>query len=57
VGQKTQRSLPGRDRSDGWLAYVGYMRGQRVKTDSIEETEKTVADLQSQIDAIKKIRS
>jgi phospholipase/lecithinase/hemolysin len=43
-------------RSDGWLSYVGYTRDKTVKTDTIEETEQSVADLQSQIDAIRKNR-
>jgi lysophospholipase L1-like esterase len=40
-------------RSDGWLAYVGYTRDKTVKSDSIESTEKTAADLQQQIDQLR----
>jgi len=41
-------------RSGGWLAYVGYTRGKTVKKDSISDVQAKVADLQKQIDALKK---
>jgi lysophospholipase L1-like esterase len=37
-------------RSAGWLDYVGYTREKTVKTNSISETENTVAALQTKID-------
>jgi lysophospholipase L1-like esterase len=40
-------------RSDGWLKYVGYTRGETVKTDSIAETERNNARLQANIDAMR----
>ena len=39
--------------SDGWLKYVGYTRGETVKTDSIAETERNNARLQANIDAMR----
>jgi lysophospholipase L1-like esterase len=41
-------------RSEGWLKYVGYTRGETVKTDSIAETEQKNTDLQQKIDAMRK---
>lgn len=41
------------ERSDGWLKYVGYTRGETVKTDSIAETERNNARLQANIDAMR----
>ena len=37
-------------RSSGWLAYVGYTRGETVREDSISDTEQKAAALQKQID-------
>jgi lysophospholipase L1-like esterase len=41
-------------RSAGWLKYVGYTRGETVKTDSVTDVEKKNADLQKEIDALRK---
>lgn len=41
-------------RSGGWLEYVGYTRDGFHKSQSIDGTEKTCADLQSQIDTLRK---
>jgi hypothetical protein len=41
-------------RSDGWLKYVGYTRGEKVKTDSIVETEQENTALQQKIDALRR---
>jgi lysophospholipase L1-like esterase len=41
-------------RSRGWLEYVGYTRGKTVKKDSVVEAEAQAAELQKQIDALKK---
>jgi lysophospholipase L1-like esterase len=46
---KQQREI----RSNGWLAYVGYDRGGRVKSGSVTETEKASSDLQLQIDKLR----
>lgn len=40
-------------RSDGWLKYVGYTRGETVKTDSVTTTEEKNAELQKKIDALR----
>jgi lysophospholipase L1-like esterase len=37
-------------RSAGWLKYIGYTRGETVKSDSILQVEKEAADLQAQIE-------
>src|SRR5579862_986389 len=34
-------------RSQGWLAYIGYTRGETVKTDSIDATERANETLQA----------
>lgn len=47
---KTQREA----RSDGWLKYVGYTRGETVKSDSVTEVEKRNAELQAKIDALRR---
>ncbi len=39
--------------SDGWLPYVGYTRGETVKSDSIEPTIEAAAELQKQIDRLR----
>lgn len=44
-------------RSDGWLKYVGYTRGETVKADSVAETEKENAALQGKIDAMRNSQS
>ena len=41
-------------RSEGWLGYVGYTRERTVKTASVEEVERKVADLQVQIDELRR---
>jgi len=41
-------------RSESWLDYVGYTRDKTVKTDSITATEEKAADLQNQIDQLRK---
>jgi hypothetical protein len=38
-------------RSDGWLPYVGYTRGQTFHRDAIDATEKEASELQRKIDA------
>lgn len=38
------------ERSDGWLKYVGYTRGETVKSDSVTDVEKQNAELQVKID-------
>lgn len=40
-------------RSAGWLSYVGYTRGETVKSDSIDSTEKQVASLQVEINKLR----
>jgi lysophospholipase L1-like esterase len=40
-------------RSEGWLKYVGYTRGETVKVDSITEVEAKNAHLQSKIDFLR----
>ena len=40
-------------RSAGWLKYVGYTRGETVKTDSVVDVEKENAALQEKIDALR----
>lgn len=40
-------------RSAGWLKYVGYTRGETVKSDSIADVEKENAELQAKIDALR----
>jgi septal ring factor EnvC (AmiA/AmiB activator) len=43
------------ERSAAWLTYVGYdNNGKAVKTDSVAAVEKDVADLQAQIDAMRR---
>jgi len=41
-------------RSDGWLAYVGYTRGDTVRADSVDAAEAKAAGLQSQIDQLRR---
>ncbi len=41
------------NRSAGWLDYVGYTRGQTVKSDSIATTEQSVAALRSTINRLR----
>ena len=41
-------------RSGAWLAYIGYTRGGKVKSPSVEAAEKRAADLQKQIDSLRK---
>lgn len=40
--------------SKAWLDYIGYTRGEVVKSDSIDEALQTAADLQVQIDQLRK---
>jgi|GEM_PF-479414 len=40
-------------RSDGWLAYVGYTRGDTVHAASVDEAETKAGDLQKQIDDLR----
>jgi len=40
-------------RSAGWLRYVGYTRGERVKADSVTDVEAKNAALQIKIDALR----
>ncbi len=46
-----------RTRSDGWLPYIGYTRGESFKTDEIISTETKVSELQTQIDAFRRKES
>lgn len=41
-------------RSDGWLKYVGYTRGETVKADSVADVETKNAELQRKIDALRR---
>jgi hypothetical protein len=41
-------------RSPGWLRYVGYTRGETVKSDSVTHVEKENAELQAKIDALRR---
>lgn len=41
-------------RSKGWLAYIGYVREKTVRADSVAGTEKTAAQIQSEIDALRR---
>jgi len=41
-------------RSSGWLDYVGYTRGETVKTKSILETERETARIRQEIDQMRK---
>lgn len=41
-------------RSDAWLAYVGYTRGETVHADSVDAAEAKAASLQSQIDQLRR---
>lgn len=43
-----------RTRSDGWLPYVGYTRDKTVKTESVDSTEKTCAEIMVRIDGIRR---
>ena len=40
-------------RSNGWLQYVGYTKGETVKIDDIAPTEKEVAEIQSQVNSLR----
>ncbi len=40
-------------RADGWTSYVGYTRGDTVKTASIDKTEQDAAAVQSKIDQMR----
>lgn len=42
------------ERSDGWLKYVGYTRGETVKSDSVTDVEKQNAELQMKIDEFRR---
>lgn len=42
----------GQTRSYGWLKYVGYTRGETVKSDSVADIEKKNAELQAKIDEL-----
>jgi len=42
-------------RSAGWLSFIGYTRGQVVKSDSVDSTEKTNAALQQRIDDLRRV--
>jgi hypothetical protein len=39
--------------SKGWLAFVGYTRGETVKADSVENAELSARALQRQIDPLR----
>ncbi len=41
-------------RSGGWLAYVGYTRDKTVKSPSVTAIEQSVADLQAQVDKLRR---
>jgi len=41
-------------RSAGWLKYVGYTRGETVKSDSVTDVEEKNAELQARIDALRR---
>jgi lysophospholipase L1-like esterase len=41
-------------RSDGWLKYVGYTRGETVKSDSVADVERKNAELQVEIDSLRR---
>ena len=41
-------------RSAGWLKYVGYTRGETVKSDSVTDVEGKNAELQARIDALRR---
>lgn len=41
-------------RSKGWLEFIGYERGERVKTDSVDEVEAKAAELQAKIDTLRR---
>ncbi len=41
-------------RSEGWLSYIGYTRGEHVKTNEIVPTEDKVLDFQARIDKIRR---
>ncbi len=43
-------------RSDGWLPYVGYTRGETFHRDSIEDIEKKASELQQKIDRLPRQR-
>jgi hypothetical protein len=47
---KEQREL----RSAGWLNYVGYTRGETVRSDAVADVEKRNAELQVEIDALRR---
>jgi lysophospholipase L1-like esterase len=47
---KTQRE----NRSNAWLPYVGYTRGAKVKSNSVNQDEKNNADMQIKIDQARK---
>ena len=40
-------------RSDAWLAFVGYTRGETVHRDSIDDTERNARDVQQEIDRLR----
>jgi hypothetical protein len=40
-------------RSEAWLPFIGYTRDKVVKTESVDEAERRVAELQVQIDALR----
>lgn len=41
-------------RSDGWLKYVGYTRGETVKSGSVTDVEKRNLELQTKIDVMRR---
>lgn len=41
-------------RANAWLRYIGYTREKTVKTDSVEKEEAEAAELQKQIDALRR---
>lgn len=43
-----------KERSAGWLTYVGYTRGETVKSDSVADVEKRTAELQVKIDVLRR---
>jgi lysophospholipase L1-like esterase len=40
-------------RSEAWLPFIGYTRDKVVKTESVDEAERRVTELQAQIDALR----
>ena len=41
-------------RSEAWQAFVGYTRERPVQSDSVDDAERTAAELQTQIDSLRR---